>query len=161
MRIGHGYDVHAFTDGDHVVLGGVSIPHDRAFAAHSDGDVLIHALCDAMLGALALGDIGRHFPDTSADYAGIDSRILLRKVEALVREQGWVIANVDATIVAQAPKMMSHVDAMRSNLAADLECGVDQVSVKATTTERLGFEGREEGIAVHVVVLLQEYRLKL
>lgn len=161
MRIGHGYDVHAFTEGDHIVLGGVRIGHDRTFAAHSDGDVLIHALCDAMLGALALGDIGRHFPDTSADYAGIDSRILLRKVEDLVREQGWVIGNVDATIVAQAPKLMPHIDAMRANLATDLKCGVDQVSVKATTTERLGFAGREEGIAVHAVVLLHEHRLKL
>lgn len=161
MRIGHGYDVHAFTGGDHIVLGGVRIPHDRAFAAHSDGDVLIHAVCDAILGALALGDIGRHFPDTSADYQNIDSRILLRKVEELARAQGWVIGNLDTTIVAQAPKLMPHVDAMRANLAADLKCGVDQVSVKATTTERLGFAGREEGIAVHAVVLLHEYRLKL
>ena len=161
MRIGHGYDVHAFTTGDHIVLGGVRIPHSRAFAAHSDGDVLIHALCDAMLGALALGDIGRHFPDTSAEYANIDSRILLRKVAGLVREQGWVVGNVDATIIAQAPRLMPFVDAMRANLAADLSCGVDQVSVKATTTEGLGFAGREEGIAVHTVVLLHEYRRKL
>ena len=161
MRIGHGYDVHAFTEGDHLVLGGVRIPHTRAFAAHSDGDVLIHALCDALLGALALGDIGRHFPDTSDEYANIDSRILLRRVEGLLREQGWVVGNVDATLIAQAPKLMPHIDAMRSNLASDLKCGVDQVSVKATTTERLGFAGREEGIAAHAVVLLHEHRLRI
>ena len=161
MRIGHGYDVHAFTEGDHIVLGGVRIPHGRAFAAHSDGDVLIHALCDAILGALALGDIGRHFPDTSPEYKGIDSRILLRRVVELAREQGWVIGNVDSTLIAQAPKLAPHIDAMRINLAEDLHCGTDQVNVKATTTERLGFAGREEGIAAHAVVLLHEYRRRL
>jgi 2-C-methyl-D-erythritol 2,4-cyclodiphosphate synthase len=154
MRIGHGYDVHAFCDGDHLVLGGVTIPHHHAFAAHSDGDVLIHALCDALLGAAALGDIGRHFPDTAAEYSGIDSRILLRRVVALLRGLGYRLGNADMTIIAQAPKMAHHIEAMRGNLAADLEAEIAQVNVKATTTERLGFAGREEGIAAHAVVLL-------
>jgi 2-C-methyl-D-erythritol 2,4-cyclodiphosphate synthase len=154
MRIGHGYDVHAFCDGDHLVLGGVTIPHHHAFAAHSDGDVLIHALCDALLGAAALGDIGRHFPDTAAEFANIDSRILLRRVVALLRGMGLRLGNADMTIIAQAPKMAHHIEAMRSNLAADLEAEIAQVNVKATTTERLGFAGREEGIAAHAVVLL-------
>ena len=154
MRIGQGYDVHAFTDGDHLVLGGVKIPYTQAFAAHSDGDVLIHAICDALLGALALGDIGQHFPDTSAAYAKIDSRILLRKVYQLVKDQGFKLGNLDSIIVAQAPKMAPHIEAMRANLAEDLECEMSQVSVKATTTERLGFEGRKEGIAAHAVMLL-------
>lgn len=154
MRIGHGYDVHAFTEGDHVVLGGVTIPHTHAFKAHSDGDVLIHALCDALLGALALGDIGKHFPDTSADFANIDSRILLRHVMGLIHEQGYTLGNLDATIVAQAPKMAGHIDAMRTHLAEDCQVELSQVSVKATTTEKLGFAGRKEGIAAHAVVLL-------
>lgn len=155
MRIGQGYDVHAFTEGDHLVLGGVKIPYTHAFAAHSDGDVLIHAICDALLGALALGDIGKHFPDTSAAYAKIDSRILLRKVYQLIKEQGYQLVNLDSIIVAQAPKMAPHIEAMRANLAADLACEINQISVKATTTERLGFEGRKEGIAAHAVVLLK------
>jgi 2-C-methyl-D-erythritol 2,4-cyclodiphosphate synthase len=154
IRIGHGYDVHAFKDGDHVVLGGVRIPHTRAFAAHSDGDVLIHALCDALLGAAALGDIGRHFPDTDPAYKGADSRVLLRRVVELLREQGYRVGNVDATIVAQAPKLAPHIESMRANLAEDLGVAVDRVSVKATTTERLGFTGREEGISAHAVALL-------
>lgn len=156
MRIGHGYDVHAFTAGDHIVLGGVKIAHTRAFKAHSDGDVLLHAICDALLGALALGDIGQHFPDTSADYANIDSRILLRHVYELVKARGYVIGNLDCTIIAQAPKMAPHIRAMRECLATDLACSIDQISVKATTTEKLGFAGREEGIAAHAVVLLGE-----
>ncbi len=156
MRIGHGFDVHAFKDGDFVVLGGVKIPHTHAFKAHSDGDVLIHALCDALLGAVALGDIGQHFPDTSADYANIDSRILLRHVWGLVQEQGYRIGNVDSTIVAQAPKMMPHIATMRANLAADLACDIGRINVKATTTEKLGFAGRKEGIAAHAVVLLSK-----
>jgi 2-C-methyl-D-erythritol 2,4-cyclodiphosphate synthase len=156
MRIGQGYDVHAFTEGDHLVLGGVKIPYTHAFAAHSDGDVLIHAICDALLGALALGDIGKHFPDTSSAYAKIDSRILLRTVYQLVKEQGYQLANLDSIIVAQAPKMAAHIEAMRTNLATDLECELNQLSVKATTTERLGFEGRKEGIAAHAVVLLEK-----
>lgn len=157
MRIGQGYDVHAFTEGDHLVLGGVKIPYTHAFAAHSDGDVLIHAICDALLGALALGDIGKHFPDTSAVYAKIDSRILLRKVYLLLKEQGYQLVNLDSIIVAQAPKMAPHIEAMRANLAADLACEINQISVKATTTERLGFEGRKEGIAAHAVVLLEAF----
>ena len=155
MRIGHGYDVHAFTEGNHLVLGGVHIPYTQSFEAHSDGDVLIHAICDALLGALALGDIGKHFPDTSAAYAKIDSRILLRKSCELIKQQGYQLGNLDSIIVAQAPKMAPHIEAMRANLAADLECAINQISVKATTTERLGFEGRKEGIAAHAVVLLE------
>ncbi len=155
MRIGHGYDVHRFGDGDGIVIGGVRIPHDRGLVAHSDGDVLIHALCDALLGAIAVGDIGRHFPDTDPANAGIDSRLLLREVMRQVQAAGWSLANLDTTIVAQAPKMAPHIDAMRRNLAADLVVGVDRVNVKATTTERLGFAGRGEGIAAHAVVLLE------
>lgn len=154
MRIGHGYDVHAFTEGDQIVLGGVHIAHSHAFAAHSDGDVLIHALCDALLGALALGDIGRHFPDTSAEFENIDSRVLLRHVVGLVAEQGYRLGNADMTIIAQAPKLAPHIEAMRAILAADLQAEIGQVNVKATTTEKLGFAGRREGIAAHAVVLL-------
>lgn len=155
MRIGHGYDVHRFGPGAHIVLGGVRIPHSRGLEAHSDGDVLIHAVCDALLGAIGQGDIGRHFPDTDPANANIDSRILLRQVVGLVAETGWVLANLDATLVAQAPRMAPHIDAMRQNLAADMAAATQQVNVKATTTERLGFTGREEGIAAHAVVLLQ------
>jgi 2-C-methyl-D-erythritol 2,4-cyclodiphosphate synthase len=154
MRIGHGYDVHAFEEGDHLVLGGVKIPYNQAFKAHSDGDVLLHAICDALLGALALGDIGKHFPDTSAEYNKIDSRILLRHVNNLVKQKGYKLANLDSTIVAQSPKMAPHIQQMRAYIAADLECEIDQISVKATTTEKLGFAGRKEGIAAHAVVLL-------
>lgn len=154
MRIGHGYDVHAFTAGGHLVLGGVKIPHTHAFKAHSDGDVLLHAVCDALLGALALGDIGQHFPDTAAEYANIDSRILLRHVYGLVKGKGYAIINLDSTIIAQTPKMAPHILAMRENIAADLGCGAGQINVKATTTEKLGFAGRCEGIAAHAVVLL-------
>ena len=154
MRIGHGYDVHRFCDGTGIVLGGVHIPHDRAMEAHSDGDVLIHALCDALLGAIGQGDIGRHFPDTDAANAGIDSRVLLREVVRRVHDAGWVLANMDATIVAQAPKMAPHIPAMCSRLAGDLRVGASQVNIKATTTENLGFTGRREGIAAHAVVLL-------
>ena len=156
MRIGHGYDVHAFTEGDHIILGGVRIPHSHAFAAHSDGDVLIHALCDALLGALALGDIGKHFPDTAAEFENIDSRKLLRHVVGLMEEQGYRLGNADMTVIAQAPKLGPHIDAMRENLAADLQAATDQVNVKATTTEKLGFAGRKEGIAAHAVVLLRD-----
>ncbi|OOG27234.1 2-C-methyl-D-erythritol 2,4-cyclodiphosphate synthase [Thioalkalivibrio denitrificans] len=154
MRIGHGYDVHAFKDGDHVVLGGVRIAHSKAFAAHSDGDVLIHALCDALLGAAALGDIGRHFPDTDPAWKGADSRVLLRHVVQLLNEQGYRVGNVDATLIAQAPKMAPHIEAMRANLADDLGVAIERINVKATTTERLGFAGREEGIAAHAVALI-------
>jgi 2-C-methyl-D-erythritol 2,4-cyclodiphosphate synthase len=154
MRIGHGYDVHAFTEGDHIVLGGVTIPHTQAFKAHSDGDVLIHAICDALLGACALGDIGRHFPDTASEYKNIDSRILLRHVFNLVQQQGYSLGNLDGTIIAQSPKMAPHIESMRAVLASDLNCTVEQINVKATTTEKLGFEGRKEGISCHAVVLL-------
>lgn len=154
MRIGHGYDVHRFGEGEFITLGGVRIPHKFGLIAHSDGDVLLHALSDALLGAAALGDIGRHFPDTDPQFKGADSRALLRHVLALVRGKGWRVGNVDATIVAQAPKMAPHIEQMRELIAADLEVETDQVNVKATTTEKLGFAGREEGIAVHAVALL-------
>ena len=154
MRIGHGYDVHRFGEGEFITLGGVRIPHRCGLVAHSDGDVLLHALSDALLGAAALGDIGRHFPDTDPQFKGADSRVLLRHVFALVQAKGWQVGNVDATIVAQAPKMAPHIEAMRATIAADLGIVLDQVNVKATTTEKLGFTGREEGIVVHAVALL-------
>ncbi|AMA45045.1 2-C-methyl-D-erythritol 2,4-cyclodiphosphate synthase [Pseudomonas monteilii] len=154
MRIGHGYDVHRFTDGAFITLGGLQIAHTRGLLAHSDGDVLLHALSDALLGAAALGDIGKHFPDTDPQFKGADSRVLLRHVVSLVRAKGWQVGNVDATIVAQAPKMAPHIERMRALIAEDLGVQVDQVNVKATTTEKLGFTGREEGIAVHAVALL-------
>ncbi|MNF51076.1 2-C-methyl-D-erythritol 2,4-cyclodiphosphate synthase [compost metagenome] len=154
MRIGHGYDVHRFGEGDFITLGGVRIPHKFGLVAHSDGDVLLHALADALLGAAALGDIGKHFPDTDPQFKGADSRVLLRHVLAQVKAKGWRVGNVDGTIVAQAPKMAPHIEAMCAHIAADLEVDLDQVNVKATTTEKLGFTGREEGIAVHAVALL-------
>lgn len=154
MRIGHGYDVHRFGEGEFITLGGVRIPHKFGLVAHSDGDVLLHALSDALLGAAALGDIGRHFPDSDPQFKGADSRVLLRHVLALVQGKGWRVGNVDATIVAQAPKMAPHIEAMRAHIAADLQVEPDAVNVKATTTEKLGFTGREEGIAVHAVALL-------
>lgn len=154
MRIGHGYDVHRFGEGEFITLGGVRLPHKFGLVAHSDGDVLLHALSDALLGAAALGDIGRHFPDTDPQFKGADSRALLRHVVGLVQAKGWRVGNVDATIVAQAPKMAPHIEAMRANIAADLQVELDAVNVKATTTEKLGFTGREEGIAVHAVALL-------
>jgi 2-C-methyl-D-erythritol 2,4-cyclodiphosphate synthase len=155
VRIGSGFDVHAFGPGDHVMLGGVRIPFDCGVVAHSDGDVAIHALCDALLGALALGDIGKHFPPSSAKWKGADSRVLLRSVVNLVREQGYRLGNADLTIICERPKIAPHVEAMRAILATDLDSAVDAVSVKATTTERLGFTGRGEGIAAQAVVLLQ------
>lgn len=154
MRIGHGYDVHRFGDGAFITLGGVRIAHTAGLVAHSDGDVVLHALSDALLGAAALGDIGKHFPDTDPRFKGADSRALLRHVVALVQAKGWRVGNVDATIVAQAPKMAPHIDAMRTAIAQDLQVELDHVNVKATTTEKLGFTGREEGIAVHAVALL-------
>ncbi len=156
MRIGHGYDVHPLKAGRELVLGGVSIPHALGLDGHSDADVLIHAICDACLGAAALGDIGHHFPDSDPIYRGIDSRRLLRKVCAVLKQHGWRIANLDSTVIAQAPKLAPHIAVMRENIAMDLEVGVGQVNVKATTTEKLGFAGREEGIAAHAVVLLAE-----
>lgn len=156
MRIGHGYDVHAFGDGDHIMLCGVRIAHQNGLMAHSDGDVALHALTDALLGALALGDIGHYFPDDDPAFEGADSRQLLRQVIALVKARGFVLGNADLTIIAQAPKLASHIAAMRQNLSEDLGGDIDLINVKATTTEKLGFVGREEGIAVHAVVLLKE-----
>ena len=155
MRIGHGYDVHAFGEGNSLVLGGVRIPYHRAFVAHSDGDVLIHALIDSLLGAMALGDIGQHFPDTDSAFAGCNSRDLLVNVVNLMQAQDYQLANADITIIAEAPKMAPYLAAMRQNLAADLHCDINQINIKATTTEKLGFEGREEGIACYTTVLLQ------
>ena len=155
LRIGHGYDVHAFGPGDGVTLGGVRIAHDRGLRAHSDGDVVLHALCDALLGAIADGDIGQHFPDTDAAYAGADSRQLLRRVVQRVAEAGYRLGNADITVLAQAPKLAPHARAMREAMAADLGVDSARISVKATTTEGLGHIGRGEGIAVHAVVLLE------
>ena len=148
FRTGQGYDVHALADGLPMWLCGIRIPSERGFVAHSDGDVAIHALCDAILGALALGDIGLHFPDNSDEFKGIDSKILLGKVVEMMKERGYSIGNADITIALQAPKLRPHIDAMRTCLASILECGIDRISVKATTTERLGFVGREEGCEV-------------
>jgi 2-C-methyl-D-erythritol 2,4-cyclodiphosphate synthase len=156
MRIGQGFDVHAFQEGGRLILGGVEIAHSHGLAAHSDGDVLLHALCDAMLGAAGLGDIGRHFPDTDDAYRGIDSRKLLHAVMEKVEHQGLRVGNADLTIVAQAPKLAPYVDAMCGNIAADLHVERGRVNVKATTTEQLGFAGRREGIAALAVVLLEE-----
>ncbi len=154
IRIGQGFDVHAFSPGDHVMLGGVRIAHDRGLAAHSDGDVLLHALCDALLGALALGDIGHHFPPDDPAWAGADSRDLLRAVHGLVADQGYRVGNVDSTVICERPKLAPHLQGMRGHIAADLGIDPSCVSVKATTTERLGFCGRGEGIAAEAVVCL-------
>lgn len=154
MRIGHGFDVHAFDEGSFITLGGVQIAHSHGLKAHSDGDVALHALADALLGAAALGDIGRHFPDTDEQWKGADSRMLLRHVVSLVADKGYRVGNVDVTIVAQAPKMAPHIEDMRAAIAADLQVRMDDVNVKATTTEKLGYVGRKEGIAVHAVALL-------
>jgi len=154
FRIGHGYDVHALAEGLPLVLGGVRIPHAKGFVAHSDGDVAIHALCDALLGAAALGDIGLHFPDTSERWAGADSRDLLRRVTGMVREKGYEIGNVDCTIRMQRPRLRPYIDAMRAAIADAMGVDDDRVSVKATTTEHLGFEGREEGVSVSAVALI-------
>ena len=153
-RIGQGIDVHAFGPGDHVVIGGVRIAHSQGVLAHSDGDVAIHALCDAILGALALGDIGRHFPPSDERWRGADSRVFLRHCAALMRERGFALGNADIGIVCEAPKIAPHANTMRANLAADLGCDVEQISVKATTSEKLGFTGRGEGIAAFAVALL-------
>ena len=155
MRIGHGYDVHAFGEGDHIIIGGVKIPFRYGLLAHSDGDVLIHSLCDALLGAAALGDIGKHFSETDPRFLDINSRKLLRSVVSLIKSKEYSVVNVDITIIAQAPKLAPYVDAMIVNLSSDLESDAGVVNVKATTTENLGFEGRGEGIACHAVVLIQ------
>ena len=154
MRTGHGYDTHRFVEDRPLVLGGVHIPHDRGMLAHSDGDVVIHALCDALLGAAALGDIGAHFPDTSKDFSNIDSRILLRQVQALLAQHSYKVVNADLTIIAEEPKMAPHIDAMRANLSADLVVARDAINIKATTNEKMGFIGNREGIAVHAVALI-------
>lgn len=154
MRVGHGFDVHAFGEGSEVILGGQRIPHGQGLVAHSDGDVVLHALCDALLGAAGLGDIGHYFPDTDPQFAGADSRQLLREVSNKIKKHGWVVANADITVVAQAPRLASHIDAMRAHIANDLDVDYRAINVKATTTERLGYIGREEGIASHAVVLL-------
>lgn len=156
MRIGHGYDVHRFGEGDFITLGGVRIPHKFGLIAHSDGDVMLHALADALLGACALGDIGKHFPDTDPQFKGADSRALLRHVLSLVEAKGWKVENVDTTIIAQAPKMAPYIAQMVANIAADLEVAADCVNVKATTTEKLGFTGRGEGIAAQAVCLIEK-----
>jgi 2-C-methyl-D-erythritol 2,4-cyclodiphosphate synthase len=154
IRIGHGYDVHKFGGSGPIIIAGVEIEHDMGLIAHSDGDVLLHALCDALLGALALGDIGKHFPDTDPTLAGVDSRELLRHVYKLITEQRYELGNVDLTIVAQAPKMAPHIQSMRENISKVLNADISQINVKATTTEELGFTGRKEGIAAYAVVLL-------
>ena len=154
FRIGQGFDVHAFGDGDHVMLGGVHIPHERGVLAHSDGDVALHALCDAILGALALGDIGVHFPPSDERWKGADSRAFVRHCEALIRERGWRVGNCDITVVCERPKVGPHAQAMREVIADDLDIAVDAVSVKATTSEKLGFTGRGEGIAAQAACLL-------
>lgn len=155
MRIGHGYDVHQLVEGRKLILGGVELEHAKGLLGHSDADVVLHAICDAILGALGLGDIGQHFPDTDVQYAGADSRLLLRHVAGLMQKRLHEIANLDVTIVAQAPKLASSLPQMRSNIAYDLGAPVEQINLKATTTEKLGFVGREEGIEAHAVVLLE------
>ncbi len=154
-RVGHGFDVHAFAANRRLIIGGVDIPHDQGLAGHSDADVLLHAISDALLGAAGLGDIGRHFPDTDAAFAGIDSRILLRRVAGQLRERGWRVGNIDATVIAQAPKMAPHIARMTAHIADDLGIALDRVNVKATTTEKLGFTGRGEGIAAEAVCLIE------
>ncbi len=156
LRIGQGYDVHAWQAGDHVTLGGVRIAHTQAVRAHSDGDVLLHALCDALLGAAALGDIGMHFPDTDAQWRGADSRAFVRHIRELLGAQGFAIVNVDATVLAEAPRLGKHRQTMREYIAADLQLALDRVSVKATTSEGLGFIGRREGLACHAIALLEK-----
>jgi len=154
FRIGHGFDVHAFTEGDHIMLAGIRIQHDQALLAHSDGDVAIHAICDALLGSIAAGDIGQHFPDTDSQYKNIDSRLLLESVYQKVKQEAYELSNLDVTIVAQTPKLSSHIDSMCKSIASILKVQKNQINVKATTTEKLGYTGRNEGIAVHAVALI-------
>ena len=156
IRIGHGFDVHRFTKGDHVVLGGVKIPYNKGLEAHSDGDVVIHAICDALLGAIAAGDIGRHFPDTDSRYKNIDSCVLLENVYQQVLKQDYCLANLDVTVIAQAPVLSKHIPSMCKRVADVMKVSIDQINIKATTTERLGYIGREEGIAVHSVVIVRK-----
>ena len=156
LRIGQGYDAHKFKDGDHIIIGGVTIPYEKGMAAHSDGDVALHALCDALLGAAALGDIGKHFPDTDPSLKGVDSRILVSDVAAKLKALNYAVVNVDVTIIAQAPKMAPHIPLMREYIAADLGIVLDCVNVKATTTEKMGFEGRGEGISSMAVAFVEK-----
>jgi 2-C-methyl-D-erythritol 2,4-cyclodiphosphate synthase len=156
VRIGHGFDVHAFCEGDSIILGGVEIPHDQGLKAHSDGDVVLHALCDAILGAAGQGDIGQHFPDSDPQFQGTDSRVFLRKVYALVSQLGFKLVNADITIIAQAPRISPYCHEMKVNVCDELECDLSSLNIKATTTEGLGYTGRKEGIAVHAVVLLEK-----
>ena len=156
MRIGQGYDVHKLVEGRRCIICGVDIPHEKGLLGHSDADVALHALCDAILGAAAMGDIGKHFPDTDDAFKGADSRVLLREVVKMVKEKGFAISNTDITIIAQKPKMLPYIEKMRENVSQDLEIKTDRVSIKATTTEKLGFEGRGEGISAMAVVLLEE-----
>ncbi len=155
MRIGQGYDAHRFKDGSYVVLGGVEIPFEHGLAAHSDGDVLLHAICDALLGAAALGDIGRHFPDSDPAYKGVSSRVLLRRVKEMLDETGFGIVNIDAVVICERPRISAHVETMRANIAADVELALAAINVKGTTTEKMGFTGRGEGIAASAVCLLE------
>ncbi|AGH81947.1 2-C-methyl-D-erythritol 2,4-cyclo diphosphate synthase [Psychromonas sp. CNPT3] len=161
IRMGHGFDVHKFGGVGPITIAGVKIPYTQGLLAHSDGDVALHALCDALLGALALGDIGRHFPDTDAQYAGVDSRELLKKVFVLVKNKGYKIGNIDITIIAEMPKMAPFIDEMRSVIASLVDAQIDQVNVKATTTEKLGYVGRKEGIATHAVTLLLKQSVEI
>lgn len=154
FRIGHGYDVHKLVEGRKLILGGVDIPHETGLLGHSDADVVVHAIMDAMLGALALGDIGKHFPDTDPVYSGADSILLLKRVTEIIEEQGYFVGNIDSTIICQAPKLATHIDTMRKNIAEAIGCDISQVSVKATTEEKLGFTGAKEGIAAHAVCVL-------
>lgn len=156
MRVGHGYDVHKFAEDRPLIIGGEKIPHTHGLEAHSDGDVLIHAICDALLGAAGLWDIGHHFPDTDASFKNIDSRELLRRVSRDLVDRGWQVSNIDSTVVAQAPKLAPFIPAMRATLALDLAVEIDAINVKATTTEKLGFVGRQQGIAAHAVVLIKK-----
>ncbi|MDA0945816.1 MAG: hypothetical protein RLZZ314_1828 [Bacteroidota bacterium] len=157
MRIGYGYDVHQLAAGEELVIGGLIIPHEKGSVGHSDADVLLHVICDALLGALALGDIGTHFPDTDATYKGIDSKILLKRTYDMVLERGWKLANVDSTVCLQRPKLKPHIQDMRRTIADVMGVAVDQIGIKATTTEWLGFVGKEEGISAHAVVLLEPH----
>lgn len=155
MRIGHGYDVHRLSVDRKLILGGVEIPHDRGLLGHSDADVLLHAVCDALLGAAALGDIGKHFPDNSDEFLNIDSRILLRRTVSLLFNEGWRVGNIDATVIAQEPKLAPYIDKMRENIARDIGCDTGSVNIKATTEEHLGFSGRKEGISAHAVCIIE------
>lgn len=157
LRIGQGYDVHAFTTGDHVTLGGVKIPHSQGVLAHSDGDVLLHAVCDALLGAAGLGDIGMHFPDTDPRWKGMDSRAFVRHARELLKERDYVVVNVDATVISEAPRIGKYREAMRTNIAADLGVNITRVNIKATTSEKMGFIGRGEGLACQAIALIEHF----